>query len=188
MEGKNMIQDLAGMAQESWSEGLFLQHLEVGNPGLKWYRQVKVETGFATFWLDAGTLVKPGYALGFECDGDPYHQDKIKDACRDCLIVGTGRLARVYRVSADHVRERYVEWLYLLSEMEPDLVCAESKTQVKKLIEVIARKQGIPPLRGLRISRVCRQNKDVQEFLDFASQNKGIGFRQLVERWKERSG
>jgi hypothetical protein len=154
---------------------------------VKWYQQVPFSTSFCDFFLDMGCLIRPGRAIGIECDGHPYHTDKTRDFCRDALILGTGRLACIYHIEAWAIRKRQVDWMRLLSELEPGLF-APGRLQA---IQALAR--GYDEVTGLKLRERyigfiywrTPGMDSVRRFLEFAEANQGISFPKLVERARE---
>lgn len=174
---------------ESKAEGTMVEKLEWACPQIKWYRQVIVVTPFATFHADASCLVREGYALAFECDGGPYHQDPLRDFCRDCLILQAGRVAKVYRMPAwcfDPRSLRWLDCLVSLSRCEPDLM-DPGRLEVIRGVEAGITQWEMLPLerRGSQLVWTSLQANGVQEFLAFASGRKGT-FPNLVEDYRRK--
>jgi hypothetical protein len=151
---------------------------------VKWYQQVRFTTPFSDFYLDMGCSIRPGYAIGVECDGREFHKDPVRDFCRDALMLGTGRLAYIYRIEAWAIRKREIDWLRILCILEPDLF--DSK-RLQTINEIGC---GYDQVLGRRledryfgfISRRCPETETVNEFLEFARANQGINFLELVNR------
>src|SRR5947209_4872370 len=61
------------------------------------HKQVEVPTSVTTFYLDLVAETSSGYRVAFECDGQAYHQDGLRDECRDALILATSKVAAIYR-------------------------------------------------------------------------------------------
>lgn len=151
---------------------------------VKWYQQVRFETSFCEFFLDMGCLVKPGRAIGIECDGKEFHRDHVREFCRDALILGTGRLACVYHIEAWAIRKRLIDWLRILAVVEPDLFTARHH-------EIFA---GLGAGYDLKLQRTLADRytgfmfrrrpemESVKRFLRFARVNDHLSFYQLVDR------
>jgi hypothetical protein len=154
---------------------------------VKWHQQVPFSTSFCEFFLDMGCLIRPGRAIGIECDGHPYHTDKIRDFCRDALILGTGRLACIYHIEAWAIRKRQLDWLRVLSELEPGFF-SPGRLQI---IQALARGHDEVVGRKLQERNVgfiywrTPEMDSVKRFLEFAGAEKGISFPELVERDRE---
>jgi hypothetical protein len=151
---------------------------------VKWFQQVPFSTSFCDFYLDMGCLLRAGHAIGVECDGHPYHTDDMRDFCRDALILGTGRLAWIYHIEAWAVRKRQIEWMWILSKLEPGLFTTESHQSIRRL------GIGYDELTGTKLPKryigfIYRRSPEmdsVKRFLEFAEANQGISFPELVER------
>jgi hypothetical protein len=151
---------------------------------VKWHQQVPISTSFCNFFLDMGCLIKAGRAIGVECDGHPYHTDKMCDFCRDALILGTGRLACIYRIEAWAIRKRRIDWMRILSELEPGLFAAGSLQAIQGLGVCYDEATGLK-LQERYIGFIYWRRPEmdsVKRFLDFAGANQGISFPELVER------
>src|SRR4051794_29483172 len=74
-----------------------------------WRPQLDIETSFCTFWMDAAFSVRPDRTIAVECDGLEYHDDPVREFCRDALILGTGQVACIYHIEAWAVRKRYFD-------------------------------------------------------------------------------
>lgn len=157
--------------------------------GLQWYQQVPFELGCATFYLDAGCLINKGRAIGIECDGRLHHQDKLLDCCRDALILGTGRLACIYRIDAWAVRKRKYDMLRLLGRMEPGLIPPDTLRAVEDVCVAHEGRLGLTMQERARgfIYRMVPGTTWVNDFLTFArqTQNQGIQFKELVRRFRK---
>jgi hypothetical protein len=166
----------------------FLVDLLARHSAVKWHQQVEFRTTFCEFFLDMGCLVRPGRAIGLECDGKEYHLDPVREFCRDALILGTGRLACIYHIEAWAIRKRQIDWLRILSELEPEVFTPESRIAIHGLAA------GFDKVTMLRIDdrytgfmfRSTAQSKNVKSFLEFAKSNSGVSFPVLVERAREK--
>lgn len=151
---------------------------------VKWYQQVQFTTPFCDFFLDMGCLIRPGHAIGVECDGREFHQDPVRDFCRDALILGTGRLACIYRIEAWAIRKRELDWLRMLSAMEPGLLACERLQTIAELGSSYDKLMGLK-LRIRYTNFIFRRvpaMESVKRFLEFARKNQGITFPELVDR------
>jgi hypothetical protein len=152
-----------------------------------WPRQVEFVTRFGRFFLDMGCLIRPGRAIGMECDGRSYHKDKLRDFCRDALLLGTGRLACIYRIEAWAIRKRQIDWLRILSELEPGLFTPECLQAIQGL------GRGYDEVTGKKLrerytgfmSCLMPEMAPTKRFLELAKANQGISFPKLVERARE---
>lgn len=152
-----------------------------------WHQQVPFETQFGTFYLDMGCRIASVRAIGVECDGHQFHQDRLRDFCRDCLMLGTGRVSCIYRLEAWAVRKRLIEWLGLLNELEPELFVAERTEAIRSLLlDYYQGTEDAPLARGrVFLTRLRAEGDAVREFLAFAGRNKGVRFSELVERFRQ---
>lgn len=151
---------------------------------VKWHQQVRFRTPFCDFFLDTGCLIRPGRAIGVECDGREFHKDKVRDFCRDALILGTGRLACIYRIEAWAIRKRELDWLRILSVLEPGLFGCERLQTIGELgngYDKLMSRQLRDRYTGF-IFRREPEMESVKEFLEFTRANHGITFPELVER------
>jgi len=155
---------------------------------VKWYQQVEFPTGFATFYQDAGCLVKKGRAVGIECDGPDFHRDHVREFCRDALILGTGRLAQIYHVEAWAIDRRYTDWLFILGVLEPEIFTPASLEAINGLAQAndIHRGTRIKERYADFIYRRSPEMETVKDFIQFARSHSGITFRKLVEIAKEK--
>jgi hypothetical protein len=78
--------------------------------------QHPISTPAGNFILDF-TLERGGLPIGIECDGRPYH-DAYRDEWRDALILGTGRVAAVYRFSGRILSYHINDCLTLMARWE----------------------------------------------------------------------
>lgn len=153
---------------------------------VKWHQQVRFPSPFCDFFLDVGCLIRPGRAIGIECDGRDFHQDKVRDFCRDALMLGTGRLARIYRIEAWAIRKRELDWLRMLIALEPGLFDSVHLQTIEEL------GKSYDKLMGQRLQErytgfMCwrdLETESVKEFLKFARAIQGITFSELVIRAK----
>lgn len=151
---------------------------------VKWYQQVPFTTPFCDFFLDMGCSIRPGHAIGVECDGREYHRDPVRDFCRDALILGTGRLACIYRIEAWAILKREFDWLRILSVLEPGLFDCERLQTIKELgysHDELTGQQLRDRYTGFIFRRVPEM-ESVNRFLEFARANLGITFPELVNR------
>jgi hypothetical protein len=155
---------------------------------VKWYQQVEFPTPFATFFLDVGCLVKPGRAIGIECDGQDFHRDQVREFCRDALILGTGRLAHIYHIEAWSVERRYIDWLFILSRLEPDIFTSASLEAIDGLAKANDFHRGTS-IQGRYTGFMYRRTHEMQtikDFIQFARAHCGtVSFSKLVELAKE---
>lgn len=95
-------------------EDIFAYNLDKYLPaGTDVARQVEVPTQCETYRLD---FVCPCGAriIAFECDGQQFHEDEDRDQWRDSLIMATGRVNAIYRVSGRLIFHQIERALYLL--------------------------------------------------------------------------
>jgi hypothetical protein len=152
----------------------------------KWHQQVSFRTHFCDFFLDMGCQIRPGRAIGVECDGREFHQDKVRDFCRDALMLGTGRLACIYRIEAWAIRKRDFDWLRILGSLEPGLFDCQRLQTLAELGSVYDNRVGTQ-IRDRYIGFLSRRSPEmesIKEFLEFAKENQGITFPKLVDRDK----
>ncbi len=151
---------------------------------VKWYQQVPFTTPFCNFFLDMGCSIRPDHAIGVECDGREFHQDPIRDFCRDALILGTGRLACIYRIEAWAIRKRELDWLRILGALEPGLFDRERLRTIEELGDGYDKRMG--QQLGDKNTRFifwrAPEMESVKGFLEFATANQGITFPELVNR------
>jgi very-short-patch-repair endonuclease len=151
-----------------------------------WQQQKRVQTPFVTFYLDIACQVKPDHVIGIECDGSEFHKDKLRDFCRDALILASGEVSCIYRLGAWAVNRPHlqVDWLWILSLGEPELFTADKRRTIDDMFKACVKVDGIADF-SVRfngfVSRITRKSKDVEEFIAFANGHVGKTFPQLVE-------
>jgi hypothetical protein len=116
-------------------EELFLQGTQkYANLRFRVRSQLPAETPQGAFRLDVALLTPSDRVLGFELDGQAYHEDE-RDLWRDAAILTAGHCEAIYRITGrDLVRYAPHVW-YLLSRLEPSIVAARAR-------EVLARQVG----------------------------------------------
>jgi hypothetical protein len=150
----------------------------------KWHQSVSFKTSFCEFFLDMGCRVKEGRAIGLECDGTDFHKDKVREFCRDALILETRRLACIYHIEAWAVRVRQFDWLFILGKLEPDLFTREKLETIKGLVIGYDQYKSLKfKDRSIRfMSWRTPDDPDVKSFLEFAKRMHGFSFPTLVEQ------
>ena len=96
-------------------------------------RQVEVTTQCGTYRIDF-VCTSEGRAVGFECDGHDYH-DEARDEWRDALIMGTGRVNAIYRITGRNIFHQVDRALYLVSRCEGTLFSERGRTNLRILGE-----------------------------------------------------
>lgn len=96
-------------------------------------RQLEVTTQCATYRLDF-ICSSGGRIVGFECDGEGYH-DEARDEWRDALIMGTGRVNAIYRITGRNIFHHINRALYLVSQCERNLFSERGRTNLRILGE-----------------------------------------------------
>ncbi len=100
----------------------------------RWYRQVPFDTPCGTFYLDLGSKLRSGRAIGVECDGIQHKKTLAKDLCRDALMLDTKRIASIYRIDAWAVRKLQFHWMAALNKLEPGIFPQEYGEMLAGLI------------------------------------------------------
>src|SRR5262249_38098350 len=95
--------------------------------------QVEVPTQCGVFRLDF-VCTAGGRRLGFECDGQPYH-DEHRDEWGDALIMGTRRVNDVFRLTGRNIFHDIDRSLYLVSLDEPALFSERGRINLARLGE-----------------------------------------------------
>lgn len=76
--------------------------------------QFEVETIYGKFRLDFVTIDREGVVIGFECDGKEFHGPS-RDEWRDAMILGTNKIAKIYRIRGCDINFRAEDIFYVLS-------------------------------------------------------------------------
>ncbi len=146
-----------------------------------WERQVQFPVRGVTFYLDMARQLVSGRVIGVECDGAPFHQDKVRDFCRDALILNSGRVSCIYRIEAWAVNKQLPLWAAMLNRAEPGLFTESYGRALEGLARCRDPGDRIPRL----MSRTMLQSIDVPAFLELAKKRPGLSFAQLVEAARE---
>src|SRR5689334_20970735 len=84
-------------------------------------KQFEAPTPIATFRLDLVARAPSGGRVGFECDGNEYHQDAFRDEFRDALILGSKAVDVVYRMRGQDLHYHTQDCLYVAMKQDPAL-------------------------------------------------------------------
>jgi len=93
--------------------------------------QADVRTEWGSFRLDF-LVSADGENIGIECDGKQFH-DRVRDECRDALILGSSPVRRIYRFRGSDIVYFSAEILYLLSKWEPWIFSERGRVNLEVL-------------------------------------------------------
>lgn len=97
-------------------------------------KQVQVDTECGAFRLDF-VIERDGWAVGVECDGTEYHQDALRDEFRDALILGTGRVRAIYRITGSDLFWRTEAAIYEIARRDMHLFSMHGVENLDHLTE-----------------------------------------------------
>ncbi len=175
--------------------------------------QVKVNTGFMTFHIDLVVINRYGARIGIECDGKEFHQDAVRDKCRDALILGTRAVEAIYRFRWHQIYFHRDDCYYFITRRDPsvfteagrsymDLIASAEIKQVLKDEAMEERAKSIPDwtpwvfykkgdkqIRSVLDRRSLKSGRSVYDkILAVANCNRALSFDELVElirnRWR----
>lgn len=164
---------------ESETEIVFRRAVAAGvRDGLQVQSQVAAPSSFATFYLDMLVRDGPGgRAIAVECDG-PWHNDFLRDFCRDCLCVGNKYVAAIYRFSHAALVRKRGQCLAALHHAEPWIFRPSFAAALDGLYPQGARLET-------SCTRVSAEDKRLLGFLRFARACRGLAFSRFVERYRQ---
>ncbi len=84
-------------------------------------KQVEVATEFCKFYIDLVAETAAGVRVGFECDGREYHQEGLRDECRDALILGVKAVSAIYRFRGQDIHYHRDDCLFYILRKDPYL-------------------------------------------------------------------
>jgi hypothetical protein len=102
-------------------------------------KQVEVGSRFARFRIDLVASTPAGDRVGFECDGKDFHTDRLRDECRDALILGTQSVSAIYRFRGQDLVYHENDCLYFIANKDPRLFSARALRNLELLASDEAR-------------------------------------------------
>lgn len=105
------------------------KHLD---PAADLVNQAAAVTLAGRFVLDF-MIQRGGRSVGIECDGKHYHENTLRDECRDALIIGSGKVSVIYRFPGAVLNYSVNEALLALSLWEPSLFSDRGRANLRRL-------------------------------------------------------
>ena len=96
------------------------------------HKQYEVETICGQFRLDFAVISQSGYRVGYECDGEDYH-DEWRDEWRDAMILGDGLLDAIIRFRGTDIALHLNDILYIASRWDPVLFSDRGRSNLHTL-------------------------------------------------------
>lgn len=107
----------------------FVKHLD---ERVDFQPQYHIDTLCGHFIVDFVAVSADGLRVGFECDGKAFH-DPARDEWRDAMIIGSGALDVIYRLTGKDLTFQLDNVLFLLSRCEPTIFSARGIANLKSL-------------------------------------------------------
>jgi hypothetical protein len=182
-------------------------------------KQVEAKTPCGTFYLDlVAENAATGRRIAFECDGKEFHPDKLRDECRDALILGGKHVETIYRFRGQDLYYHADDCLLYVAHKDPTFFSERGRINLSILgSDEMRHQHEVPPttestvtgeehVRGLTTYYVDHESDlahqliierhtlegppttTLHRFLALAACCRGVSFAALVKRFRTASG
>lgn len=165
-------------------------------------KQVEVPTICGLFRLDFAAVMQSGARIGFECDGFEFHDDPVRDECRDDCIMGSGGAIAIYRIRGTDIVNHIDDVLFAISTRDPEIFSPRGIANLRQLASPTAKPWADHADPWLRIHyprevndhpahlrylwlerRTYRVKKHAPNFFPFAESVRGGRLEDVIAQW-----